>query len=520
MKWKSSGDRNKATPECCRKTLSEEKKGNRKQMKCCFRLVHASVLFIQVAVFSGCFPSDMGAGFIDTEQTHAETGIDRLYSEADSDLVLSIPAGLSIEDEEVAVIYQYAKETPRCRKTNGEPIPVMLAEACFLYDAYYLFPDDLPDSLDAFDNVKNYVAFMKQSDPFTFYYSPDTFSEYKLFREGDSAHIGFRYGFNGEVISEQTPFLIEEVYPFTRAWMDGLQAGDRVISVNGTFISGLPPEQAIDLFPDREGSTAVILVQRDNQEVSISTAAEEHIAVLLAPGTAYLSVRSFTLNTGDEVKKDFRNLQESSAEPIVNIILDLRDNPGGSNTGALQLTDFLIDRDAPAGTHPIMILDGTYYRNAAQYLGNYDPENIGDFSEASFVVLVDESSASAAEIAAAALKFYDEATVMGMQTYGKGVSQFVFELVDGSGIWVTAHYVYPPDRISFHQVGVSPDIVVGDRPTSFSQDPLLEKALVFLQTGEVSAGGPIRQQPGRTELKNKEAEPLEERWIRRGKFWK
>lgn len=484
------------------------------------RFVFCSIKMIQLIAVLGCFSCDIGSGYIDSEETITPAGIDRLYSETDSDLVLSIPAGLTIDQEEIAAIYDSAGEVPHCRNTAREPISIILAEACILYNTYYLFPEYLPGSLDSITDVADYVTLMNQSDPFTFYYSAEDFSEYKSFREGDSAHIGFRYRSDSDVISEQTPLRIEEVYPFTRAWIDGLQAGDTVIAVNGSNISGLLLEDVIRLFPDQEGSSVELSVQRNSQEVRISTGAEENITILLEPGTAYLSVRSFTLNTGSEVKLDFQRLQESSPEPIEKIILDLRDNPGGSVAGAMQLTDYLIDQDVPSGTHPILIMDGTYYQDSARYLGDYDADNVGDFSETSFVVLVDRSTASASEITTAALKYYDEATIIGMQTYGKGVSQFVFELVDGSGVWITAHYVYPPDRVSFHQTGIAPDYVLMDQAVSFSEDPLLEKAKLFLRTGDVAETGTIKEKLDRSEFKRHDSETYEERLKNRKKFWK
>ncbi len=489
-------------------------------MKSFFRFVFRSIAWIQLFAILGCFPSDIGSGYIDSEETITPAGIDRLYSETDSDLVLSIPADLTIDQEEIAAIYNSAGEVPHCRNTAREPISIILAEACILYNSFYLFPEYLPGTLDSITDVADYVNLMNQSDPFTFYYSAEDFSEYKSFREGDSAHIGFRYRSDSDVVSEQTPLLIEEVYPFTRAWIDGLQAGDTVIAVNGSNISGLLLEDVIRLFPDQEGSSVELSVQRNSQEVRISTGAEENIAILLEPGTAYLSVRSFTLNTGSGVKQDFQRLQEASAEPIEKIILDLRDNPGGSVAGALQLTDYLINQDVPSGTHPILIMDGTYYQDSARYLGDYDADNIGDFSEVSFVVLVDGSTASASEITVAALKYYNEATIMGMQTYGKGVSQFVFELVDGSGVWITAHYVYPPDRVSFHQTGITPDYVLMDQPVSFSEDPLLEKAKLFLRTGDVAETGAIKEKLDRSEFTRHDSETYEERLKNRKKFWK
>ena len=479
-----------------------------------------AVMVSLIILFFGCVPSDINMGFVDLEEDGTPAITYRLYAEAGSDLILSIPSDLSIDDTQIAMVYQYAEEIPHCRYSSGDPVPIQLAEICILYDQYYLFPEYLPDTLDSIADVGAYVDDVRRSDRYTFYYTPEAYAEYKLFREGDASHIGFSYRCEETVVSDQAPFLIDEIYPFTRAWIDGLRAEDIILAVNGNRIGGLAVESVTDMFPSQEGEAVDLLIQRDGQEITISTAAEEHIVQLLAPGTAYISVRSFTRYTGEIVKQDFQQLQADAPDPIENVILDLRDNPGGSNAGMLQLIDYLIDRDLPAGTNPIMTLDGSYYHNQTVYLGDYDAENIGSFSKTAFVVLVDASSASASEITTAVLKYYSAATVMGVQTYGKGVSQFVFELLDGAGVWITAHYVYPPDGISFHQIGVSPDYVVTDSPASFSQDPLLEKATAFLETGEIPAAESSREQLGRPDIVQKAGDPLAERFTVRGEGWK
>jgi carboxyl-terminal processing protease len=500
-------------------------------MRAWFRVFIALFMLLQFVTIIGCSSFEENGDNVDLIETEngdnadlQETEVlaekDGLYSETDSDLIISIPDNLSIAQETIVEIYDSASQVPHCRYSTGDPVDIILAEACILYDSYYLFPENLPDSLGLIHDVKEYVTHLRQFDPFTFYLSPEAFSSHKSFREGNLARIGFRYYIDSDMITEENPFIIGDVYPFTRAWLDGLQAGDQIISIDGTQIYGITADTAANMLPHQEGEPVEISVKRNGQEILVSTASEEHIAQMIAPGIAYLNVRSFILNTGSEVKQDFQALQATSQELIVSIILDLRDNPGGSLSGALQLVDYLIDQDSPSKTNPIIIEDGAYYQNSAKYLGDYDSTNIGDYSETSFVVLVDASTASAGEITTAALKFYNEATVMGVQTYGKGVSQFVIELVDGSGVWITSHYVYSPDRESFHQIGVLPDFSIADSPTSFSQDLLLEKALLFLQTGEVAEADFTREQLNKSENNKYYADPFMERLTARGKYWR
>lgn len=387
-------------------------------------------------------------------------------------------------------IYRDIEKIPQCRKTDGSSFDIVLGEACVKYHQYYLYPEYIPSSLDSYSNVYEFIAPIQAKDKYTRYIPPRTFQDDVLPSfEGDRALIGIGLVISngGAVISENTPLVIDGIVPYSRAWIDGLKSGDQIWKVNGTSLEGLTLDEVMELLPRKEAESATLSIRRNGEDIDIHTASETHIAFMRDDGIAYFNVREYTRETGREVEKDFDDLFSSSG-PIDKIILDVRQNGGGSVSGALELIDFLIDNDLPERTNPILIMDGTIDKNKGYFLG----EQIGvsnisiDLDKTNMVVLADGRSASSTEITLAAIKHYGIATIIGTNSYGKGVSQQMIELIDGAGIIVTAHNMLAPDQSSYHNSGVSPDIIVAESVTSLDNDPQLNAAVEWLQTGSVS----------------------------------
>lgn len=464
-----------------------------------------SAVVILSIVLLGCSSSDQPA----SSDTH-------LYRQGESDLVLSIPNSLAVDITDIQDIYTCATGITRCRRTDASPIPLVIAQASCLYDTYYLYPDYLPDSLDGIAGMEDYIDHLNQNDPYTFYFNPEDYAYIIELSAGERAHIGFQFDFSGSVVSTKTPFRIAEIYPFTRAWIDGLKAGDEILAVNGRSIMGLSADSVIASLPVKEGETVDITVNRNGEERVIATAAEEHIGLLLSDTMAYLSIRRFTQTTGEEFEKDLEALRGKTTSVIHQLIIDLRDNGGGILSGALSLVDYLISEDLPENTNPILTLDGTIYQNKTYYLGNHAADNIRFIQAADCILLVDEESASASEVVAAALKHYRAAILMGHRTYGKGVSQRIFDLIDGSGVWITAHHMYDPAGESYHDVGIPVDYPNDGNPIDFDHDPVLKSAQKFLQTGWVADIPPSRATLDQTAPKRL-GDPWREKMLERSK---
>jgi len=422
-----------------------------------------------------------------------------------------------VSQEAIADIHSYADEVAHCYTTNREAIDIVLAEACIQYDRLYLYPEYFPLNLDNILDVASYVDHLRINDPFTFYFSTEDFADVMSFLSGDSAYIGFRLGSSDQIVTYQTPLVIEEIVPYTRAWIDGFQVGDRIIGIDGRSVEGMDRYDVVLLFPDAEGEPVEITVERDGVEITIQTAAEESIGMLLYDDIAYLSVRSFTDTTGEDVRFDYEELlyeAEQAGGRIDKLILDLRDNGGGSIHGMLILADYLINLDN--GSYPIVSFSGPAFDDTTDYLGAYSEVNIGDFDRTNFVLLIDDISASASECIAAALKYYGTAALMGETTFGKGIGQNVVELIDGSGVVIPSVDVLPPSGESYHGIGIPPDYSISAQPSSFEDDPVLDAAVDYLNTGIVATTASIQIAREKSmSVKNRDIDPLRTQLIKK-----
>ena len=295
-----------------------------------------------------------------------------------------------------------------------------------------------------------------------------------------------------------------------------IERGDSIVKIDGVPIEGMSREAAVFLFPTHEEEPVDITVDRNGVEVTITTAAEENIGLLLYQDIVYLSIRSFTKTTGEEVRQDFGELRAEAGGTVDKLILDLRDNGGGSTSGTLALVDYLVDNDN--GAYPIMTVRGPGYDEETRYLGDYNEVNIGNFDTTNFVLLIDQNSASASEIVASVLKYYGTATLMGETTFGKGIGQSIVELINGSGVFIPSFESLPPSGESYHHVGVSPDCQLNAMVSAFDDDPVLDAAVEYLDTGSVAIAA-LGKTPQKHSVANskRNVDPLREALLKRSK---
>ncbi|GAB4275093.1 MAG: hypothetical protein Kow0092_30590 [Deferrisomatales bacterium] len=421
-----------------------------------------------------------------------------LLSSPRSDLVLEIPPDLPPDAGEPALeaIFRDVHDAARCRTPSGEPVDLLLGQVCAAFDRLYLFPENLPDSLEGLASASQFVDAVRQRDPFSRYYPAEEFETLvSPSLSGDKALIGIRLAIDGDapVVGPEAPLRIAEVLPFYRGWFDGLLPGDILLEVHRPpevehrSVEGLTLDEAVALLPSAEGESVELTVERGGARVTVATAAETHLSFFVADGVGYLGVRRYTTRSAEQVESDFRALEDHAS--VDRLVLDLRGNGGGSVTGALALTDYLVDQDLPPRTHPITTFDGTLLHDAARYLGEHFSENLSGWDPATFVVLVDGSTASASEITVAALRHYGVAAVLGETTFGKGIRQETELLADGSAAVIPSHHILPPSGISYHEVGIEPDIPVAGAasgpPEPLENDPQLAAAVAYLRTGRV-----------------------------------
>ncbi len=426
-----------------------------------------------------------------------------LTTQTTDDIALSYASELNetIQSNPTTIqdIRTFVEETAACRRsTTPQTIDVILAQGCMEFQQRHYRPADLPANLDGLSTPAEYVAVVNQSDRFSYYFEPASYAETTQSLSGARSYIGFRYAIrdSSAPVSDLNPYVIESVFPYTRAWWDGIQAGDLLIAIDGTSVNGLTVAEVGNLLPTAEAEAVTLTLGRGSLTQSIQTASETHLSrrVGASDQIAYLNVREYTTVSADRVREDLNALVADGSAPAA-LILDLRQNGGGSLLGAVQLSDYLANASVDGN---ILFTLQTQRESTAYGFGWNYGDNAGNYSANNFVILTDSGSASASELTAAALKDVGLVTILGGTTYGKGVGQNVVDLLDGSGVFITSFELLSPSGSSWHETGVSPTYALDTTtPTSPDQDALLQAAVAFLETGSVSRTPAITKQTRR-----------------------
>ena len=243
-----------------------------------------------------------------------------------------------------------------------------------------------------------------------------------------------------EVDGEPT---VVSVYRGSGAEQAGIQAGDRLRSVNDTSVAGMDPGRIVQRLLGDKGARARLGIARgprlepDTFSISVRFAPVEPHAVtdrrMLDPITGYVRFQEFSVKAADDVEAAFAGLRQAGAQQV---ILDLRGNPGGFATGAVELGGAFL----PKGTL-IFSARGRRSTDSADFRTSRD----GKYRDIPLVVLIDGGTASAAEALAASLQDHDRALLVGRRSFGKALIQRLIGIPpNGDGVWLTTGYVVTP----------------------------------------------------------------------------
>lgn len=251
----------------------------------------------------------------------------------------------------------------------------------------------------------------------------------------------------------------------TPAARAGIKAGDTILRIDNIPVQAENLGDAVDLLRGKPGSEVVLSIFREGasapQDFKLKRETIRVASVrgrMLDPGYAYLRVSQFQAETGSDLRKRIAALQKENAKPLLGAVLDLRSNPGGLLTAAVEVSDLLLDEGGIVTTRGRI--------REAEMAFRATP---GDALEgAPVVVLIDNGSASAAEIVAGALKDNHRALLMGQRSFGKGSVQTILSLDDERAVKLTTARYYTPSGISIQAAGIEPDIVLADLTLSES----------------------------------------------------
>lgn len=289
-------------------------------------------------------------------------------------------------------------------------------------------------------------------DPHSSYLSPDDAAQMRVQTRGEFGGLGI------EVTQEEGFVKVVSPIDGTPAEEAGIEAGDFVTHVDGESLLGLTLDDAVDLMRGPVGSEIVITVVREGEDEPFDVSIIRDTIKLTAVRartegeTVVLRITTFNDQTTPNLEAGLaEQVEEAGGMDNVNgIVLDLRNNPGGLLTQAIQVSDSFLDKGEIVSTRGRNPEDGERF--------NAEP---GDLAEGKpIVVLINGGSASASEIVAGALQDHRRAIVVGTKSFGKGSVQTVMPLRgDGAMRLTTARY-YTPSGRSIQALGVSPDIVV------------------------------------------------------------
>jgi len=275
-------------------------------------------------------------------------------------------------------------------------------------------------------------AMLKELDPYTVYYHEANMEDYKLITTG-------QYGGIGALIKKSGDYIyISEPYEGNPAQKSGLRAGDKILSIDGKDMVKKPSDEVSSALKGPKGTTIVIKVERNGQELKIPITRDEikipdvPYSGIVSNSTGYIKLNSFTQTASEEVKKAFLDLKSKGMKELV---LDLRDNGGGLLIEAVKIVNFFVPKD-----QIVVTTKGRVPEENRVYKTMDEPLDL----TIPVVVLIDEGSASASEIVSGSLQDLDRAVVVGSTSYGKGLVQRTFDLKYGSKIKLTIAKYYTP----------------------------------------------------------------------------
>lgn len=298
-------------------------------------------------------------------------------------------------------------------------------------------------------------------DPYSSYLDPVTYRHLREQIKGSFGGLGILVGMKDEYLT------VARTYKGTPAYRAGIQPGDIIFKIDTREVRGVDLETAVQLMRGPVGTKLIITLVRSSvpkpfeveltrEEITVPTVESQ----VLKKGIGYIGLAQFTEKTPEELDENLTKLKQQGIRAV---ILDLRNNPGGELMSAVKVAG----RFVPAG--PVVFID---YRGGRQEEHRAQGNNL----KLPLAVLINEHSASAAEIVAGAVKDTGSGILVGQKSFGKGVVQMVFDLDNGAGLKLTTARYLTPKKQDINKKGILPDVAVSQPPAG-GQDLQLQKAI-------------------------------------------
>ena len=361
-------------------------------------------------------------------------------------------------------------------------MPINVKSSTDVYEKIDLFGEVLEkikkeyvDDVDQSEVIDSAINGVLQSlDPYSAYMSPELFENMQTDTQGKFGGLGIEIGMESGVVKVISP--IDD----TPAAKAGIKAGDYIVKIGKTQVQGKSLMEAVKLMRGPVGTPIELTIRRKGEKKALIKKVVREIIVvksveakLLKNKIGYLRLKSFNSNSSDQLIKKIDIFENKKANGY---ILDLRNNPGGLLTQAINITDFFLDDGEIVSTKGRKVFENRRFFAKKGDKLNGKP----------LIVMINNGSASASEIVAGALKDHKRAIILGEKTYGKGSVQSIIPLSDGGGMRLTVSKYYLPSGESISEIGVEPDIFVKENGSDFQintkSDNQLDYALSLLAT--------------------------------------
>jgi len=355
-------------------------------------------------------------------------------------------------------------------------IVITVLQLSFPYKAYSQNVDKLYEKIDLFSEVlekiqNEYIDEVDQAeimdaaingvlqslDPYSGYMNPEILKESQTETKGKFGGLGIEVSMEAGVVKVISP--IDD----TPAYKAGIKAGDYIVRINGEQVQGKTLMEAVNLMRGPVGTKIEITVRRKGlkkaknfQIIREVIEIKSVVSKQFNNKVGYLRLRAFNENSSNQLDKEISTIEKN--KKIVGYILDLRNNPGGLLSQAVEISDFFLNDGEIVSTK------GRKKKEIRKFFA-YKGDKI---SGKPLIVLINNGSASAAEIVAGALQDHKRAVLLGETTYGKGSVQSIMPLKNKGAIRLTVSKYYLPSGKSISEIGVDPDIRIEEMGEEFS----------------------------------------------------
>ncbi|HEU4438526.1 MAG TPA: S41 family peptidase [Methylomirabilota bacterium] len=351
-------------------------------------------------------------------------------------LTLSLGGGVASKGNDTAATYENLR---------------LFTEVLSIVQSQYV--DEVPPKDIIYNAIK---GTLRGLDPHSSFLDPEMYREMQVETSGSFGGLGIEITLRDDVLTVVAP--IEG----TPAYRAGIQPGDRILKIEGLSTKDMQLADAVKRMRGKPGSKITITIVREGwSEPKDFLITREQIRVhsvknnQLEPGIEYIRLRQFQEQTANDLETALEKYAKEGK--IQGLVLDLRNNPGGLLTSAVEVTEKFLEPGK------LVVYTEGRVRNQNMRFSSNSKRAFTDFP---IVVLVNQGSASASEIVAGALQDWGRAVVLGTQSFGKGSVQTIIPLSDGSGLRLTTAKYFTPKGRSIHGKGITPDIVVDGPKTT------------------------------------------------------